>query len=75
VPEDVAVIGFDDSPTAWATRPALSSIRQPIEEMGRETVAVLLREMQDPGDTPRSVVFGTELIVRESTVGGAPSAD
>lgn len=69
VPEDVAIIGFDDSPTAWATHPRLSSIRQPIEEMGHETVNVLVREMEDPGETPRQVIFTTELVIRESTVG------
>jgi DNA-binding LacI/PurR family transcriptional regulator len=69
VPEDVAIIGFDDSPTALVTHPRLSSIRQPIEEMGRETVSVLEREMEDPADAPRQVIFSTELVVRESTAG------
>jgi DNA-binding LacI/PurR family transcriptional regulator len=74
VPEDVAVVGFDDSPTAWVTRPPLSSIRQPIEEMGHEAVSILMREMAEPGDAPRQVVFATELISRESTI-GAPGKD
>jgi DNA-binding LacI/PurR family transcriptional regulator len=69
VPEDVAVVGFDDSPTAGTTRPRLSSIRQPIEEMGRETVNVLMREIAEPDKAPRHVIFPTELVVRESTVG------
>ncbi len=69
VPEDVAIIGFDDSPTALVTHPRLSSIRQPIEEMGHETVTVLVREMEDPEETPCQVIFTTELVVRESTVG------
>ena len=69
IPEDVAVIGFDDSPTASATRPQLSSIRQPIEELGHEAVNVLIREMQEPGEAPRQVIFATELVIRESTVG------
>ena len=73
IPEDVAVIGFDDSPTAQATRPPLSSIRQPIEEMGREAVNVLMREMAEPEEAPRHVIFATELVVRESTVGAGPS--
>jgi DNA-binding LacI/PurR family transcriptional regulator len=69
VPEDVAIVGFDDSPTAWVTRPPLTSIRQPIEEMGREAVSILMREMAEPEDAPRQVVFATELIARESTIG------
>ena len=69
VPEDVAIVGFDDSPTAWVTRPPLTSIRQPIEEMGHEAVSILMREMAEPEDAPRQVVFATELIARESTIG------
>ena len=69
IPEDVAIIGFDDSPTARVTHPRLSSIRQPIEEMGHETVVVLMREMQEPDEAPRQVIFSTELVARESTIG------
>lgn len=69
VPEDVAVIGFDDSPTAYATRPQLSSVRQPIEALGREAVNLLIRQLQDPSEAPRQVVFTTELVIRESTFG------
>ncbi len=35
IPEDVAVVGFDDSPIATTVRPSLTSVRQPIEEMGQ----------------------------------------
>src|SRR5207253_3092118 len=42
VPEDVAVVGFDDSPFAASTVPPLSSVRQPIEEWGRELTRLLL---------------------------------
>ena len=69
IPEDVAVIGFDDTPVAGATRPALSSIRQPIEAMGAETVNLLLRTMADPDAAPVQTIMATELVVRESTVG------
>lgn len=69
IPEDVAVIGFDDSPVASATHPPLTSIRQPFDEIGREAVNILMGEMHAPKETPRQVVFTTELIVRESTVG------
>ena len=69
IPEDVAVIGFDDTPVAGATRPALSSIRQPIEAMGAETVNLLLRTMADPAAAPVQTILATELVVRESTAG------
>jgi DNA-binding LacI/PurR family transcriptional regulator len=69
VPDDVAVVGYDDSPVATTTRPPLTSIRQPVEEMGREMVH-LLAESMDRGDRiPRQVVLATELIPRASSAG------
>jgi DNA-binding LacI/PurR family transcriptional regulator len=69
VPEDVAVVGFDDSPVALTTRPALSTVRQPIEAMGREMARLLLHLIDNPGVAPGQVVFATELVVRESSGG------
>lgn len=69
IPEDVAVVGFDDSPTARATRPPLTSVRQPIGEIGREVVNIVMRELAEPQRTPLHMVFETELVVRESTAG------
>jgi DNA-binding LacI/PurR family transcriptional regulator len=68
VPDDVAVIGFDDSPIASATQPRLSSVRQPVENMGREMarLAVSLSAVRD--QSPRQMVLSPELSVRESTV-------
>jgi len=67
VPEDVAIVGFDDSSVATTTRPTLTTIRQPIEAMGREMARLLLRRIDDPDDAPLQVVFPTELVVRESS--------
>lgn len=67
VPSDVAVVGFDDAPAATLCRPRLTTIRQPVEEMGREMARLLLATMADPGATGRHLVLATELIVREST--------
>src|SRR3989440_4835388 len=68
VPDDVAVIGFDDSPIASATQPRLSSIRQPVEDMGRE-MAKLVVDMSTVHDrAPRQMVLSPKLSVRESTV-------
>lgn len=72
VPEDVAVVGFDDTPTATASRPTLSTVRQPIEAMGREMARLLLQHVDSPGGAPQRVIFPTELIVRDSS--GAPGA-
>ncbi len=71
VPEDVAVVGFDDSIIALSTQPALSSVRQSMEVMGRELVRVLLQAVDARDRVVRRVVLGTELIVRQSS--GGPS--
>ncbi|MCX4751685.1 LacI family transcriptional regulator [Kitasatospora sp. NBC_01287] len=67
VPEDVALVGFDDSIVARHTEPALTSVRQPIAELGRTMVRLLLDEIADPGRPRRQLVLGTELVVRDST--------
>ncbi|MDR6975064.1 DNA-binding LacI/PurR family transcriptional regulator [Streptomyces sp. 3330] len=67
VPEDVAVIGFDDFSLAQRTAPRLTTVRQPIEEIGRAMVRLLLEEMEEGAVAWRHVILRTELVVREST--------
>ena len=70
VPEDIALIGYDDIDFASATVVPLSSIRQPAQLIGHTAVDLLLRSIDDPdGDYERSVRFRPELVVRASTVG------
>ncbi len=69
VPDDVAVVGFDDSPIAATSRPPLTSVRQPIEEMGREMVHLLLDLIAHNDRVARRVVLATELILRASSMG------
>jgi len=71
IPDDVAVVGFDDSPLTTTTQPPLSSVRQPIEEMGREMTRLLIQEIRFPGAPPRRVILDTQLVVRESSSPGA----
>ncbi|MFF4345242.1 LacI family DNA-binding transcriptional regulator [Kitasatospora sp. NPDC001540] len=66
IPDDVAVIGFDDSIVARHTDPPMTSVRQPIEEMGRTMARLLLDEIHERGRARRQVVLATELIVRDS---------
>ncbi|MFE5912934.1 LacI family DNA-binding transcriptional regulator [Streptomyces wedmorensis] len=69
VPEDVALVGVDDSAVARHMDPPLTSVRQPIEEMGRAMARVLLQEIADPSDPddqPRRML-PTELVVRASS--------
>ncbi|MEV4710629.1 LacI family DNA-binding transcriptional regulator [Micromonospora sp. NPDC049374] len=65
VPEDVAVIGFDDIETAAYTDPPLTTVRQPIVELGRQGTRLLLRLAAGEQVEP-ALILPTELIVRES---------
>jgi DNA-binding LacI/PurR family transcriptional regulator len=67
VPEDVAVIGFDDFPLAQHTEPRLTTVRQPMEEMGRTMVQLLFDVMRDSSGAWRHVILRTELVERAST--------
>jgi DNA-binding LacI/PurR family transcriptional regulator len=65
VPDDVAVIGFDDLPLATYTQPMLTTVHQPVEEIGAVAARRLLALMDglDPGPNP---VLPTSLVVRQS---------
>ena len=67
IPEDVAVVGFDDSSAAVASRPPLTTVRQPVEDMAAE-MARLLMAHAGRGSQPRttSVIFEPTLVIRES---------
>jgi DNA-binding LacI/PurR family transcriptional regulator len=67
VPDDVAVVGFDDDPASAAASPPLSSVRQPVEEMGREMARLLLDVIRDPHHARRQVLLSTQLQVRLSS--------
>jgi LacI family transcriptional regulator len=67
VPEDVSVAGFDDIDISRATRPLLTTVRQPLSEMGRMAVTMLMRRLDRHTLDALHVSLGTELIVRDST--------
>jgi DNA-binding LacI/PurR family transcriptional regulator len=66
VPHDVAVIGFDDMPSAQQTDPKLTTVRQPVDAMGVRMVSELLAQIADPAWEPTRVVLDTQLILRGS---------
>lgn len=66
VPDDVAVVGFDDSPVAQHTDPPLTTVRQPVDEMGARAARELLSLVSGTGSPRRRIVLDTELIRRES---------
>jgi LacI family transcriptional regulator len=65
-PDDVSVIGFDDIPQSAYTHPALTTVRQPLEKMGRVATQMLLDYLKDPDMHIGRVELPTELIVRDS---------
>lgn len=70
VPDDIALVGFDDVDQAHQSVVPLTSVRQPGYEIGRAAGAALLQQLADPAAAPPAMTpFAAELIVRESTVG------
>jgi DNA-binding LacI/PurR family transcriptional regulator len=67
VPDDVAVIGFDDSVLAQLTDPRLSTVRQPVDAMAARIIQELLARIADPGREPAQVILDTQLVLRDST--------
>jgi DNA-binding LacI/PurR family transcriptional regulator len=65
VPDDVAVVGFDDVPSAASARPGLTTVRQPTFDMGARLATRLLETIK-AGEVPEPVLVPTELVVRES---------
>lgn len=69
VPRDVAVVGYDDSPVATSTNPQLTSVRQPIEEMGRQVARLLIDAVEGTDRVIRRVILATDLVKRASSAG------
>lgn len=66
VPDDVGVVGFDDSSWATRTRPQLSTVHQPANEIGRRAAELVLQQLQGDDAAPRSVLLPTPIVWRES---------
>lgn len=67
VPEDLVVTGFDGIEAAALSRPRLTTVRQPMIELGRAAVQVLARRLEHPDSGPVAVRLPLEIIVRESS--------
>lgn len=66
VPEDVALMGFDDMPFAARTSPPLTTMRQPIHRLGSTAVETLIDLVENPGTPARRIILPTELVIRAS---------
>src|SRR5687767_15091534 len=67
VPEDLSVVGFDDSELAAIVTPPLTTVRQPLAELGRMAVSLLLRVLENQRHDTVRIQLATKLVVREST--------
>jgi LacI family transcriptional regulator len=66
IPEDISIIGFDGIPQSANTRPALTTVRQPLEEMGRLATQMLLAAIKNPDHVTEYKELPTEMVIRES---------
>jgi LacI family transcriptional regulator len=66
VPDDVSVIGFDNIPESALTEPGLTTIEQPIQDMGFEAVRMLIALIDEAPTAPLRVTLPTSLVVRQS---------
>lgn len=66
VPQDVAVVGFDDAPFAALLAPPLTTIRQPAANLGTAAMRAMLERLANPDLPPREIRLPSELVVRES---------
>lgn len=67
IPEDLSVVGFDDLPISRWFSPPLTTVRQPLVEMGRTAAEMLLKMINGSEPHSRQVELATELVVRSST--------
>ncbi|MDQ0110886.1 LacI family DNA-binding transcriptional regulator [Paenibacillus harenae] len=68
IPHDCSIIGFDDTVLASVTDPPLTTIAQPIEQMGQIAVQLLVRKIGRPGERPERIVLRPELSIRQSSM-------
>jgi LacI family transcriptional regulator len=66
IPEDISLVGFDDIPQVSITHPKLTTVRQPLEQMGRVAVELLLEQIENPENPARRITLATQLVVRDS---------
>ena len=66
VPQDIAIVSFDDLPPATAASPLLTTVRQPVKRIGVLAVETLLDMIENGTEPVRVITLPTELIIRES---------
>jgi len=68
IPEDISVVGFDNTILASTSVPGLTSVAQPMEDMGRKSVEVLINQIENDDASNERFLYNPELIIRETTM-------
>ncbi|MBZ0307993.1 MAG: LacI family transcriptional regulator [Anaerolineae bacterium] len=66
IPEDISIVGFDDIPQASLVYPQLTTVAQPLNQMGRVGARLLIDQIEAPERPPGHVVLSTQLVIRNS---------
>lgn len=66
IPRDISIVGFDDIPQAASVHPPLTTVRQPLEQMGSIATRMLLKYIVEPDQPVERIELPTELIIRQS---------
>jgi len=67
IPEDIAIAGFDGLRSSLITTPQLTTVRQPLPEMGRQATEILLKHIESKNLLADQLIIPVELLVRDST--------
>jgi DNA-binding LacI/PurR family transcriptional regulator len=68
VPDDIAVIGFDDMEEARFSNPALTTIHQPVEQIAEQAFRTLMSRIRNADCVPREILLDAPLVARASTI-------
>ncbi|MCK6579238.1 MAG: LacI family transcriptional regulator [Anaerolineae bacterium] len=66
IPDDISIVGFDDVPQTSLVYPKLTTVRQPLEQMGQAAAEMLLERIEDRSRPPQRITLATHLVVRDS---------
>jgi len=66
IPNDVAIVGFDDLPIARLLTPTLTTVKQPLEEMAKAAYNMVVNQRSEILRNPKKVIFNPELVIRKS---------
>lgn len=70
VPDDIAIVGFDGLRTTMISKPGITTVSVPLQEMGAKAIELLVRQIANPDAAPEQHTVPVSLIIRASTVGG-----